>query len=644
MAEVYEMMMKLGLSGTAMADLTGVAQALGRMHTTVGSIGKGFEHWGIALGAVGSIIGGAMILGALERVVKEAKSFSDELIKIKGLGGPMAESVVSGGYQKEIFNLSNKVPLKVDDLSKLYGALYSVFGKEEAGQLMEPMAKFSWAQQFKKDFKGDAGKDMQDFIRSGELTGRFVDPETNKIDVETTKRFLDLSNKVMAATHGMVTPQTLLGMSKQGGFTMRHLSDEGFMSMAILAQAMGGPRAGTAYMSMMQQMGSGTMRKRTALGMEELGLLKPEEWSTDKGGGVIIKDEASKRLSKLMSHDPLDMIANLEEEFKKQGITDPEERARRVMRAFGRQTTQRMSGEEMTNYRQMLAERERMKGASSVEDLVKSISEGSITANLAALHNAWHNLNVAVAGPNSENVISVLKYLTDTINSLKQTVREMDPEIVKKIGITVAAVAAFMVGGGAATLLALLGPAGVIVGIVAGGAVIAATMIDWKKVEAEWATLLKVLQSHDVFDAVVKGLNSVMDSIKSFGAWLGSFSPFSKASAAPAIGSSGKDAFPEWMGRPSGPTGISPIPATPFKKSAFLGDNDVDNASIIPANFNPSTNRQINFRHETTMNVDGRTLAQVISDVLEDLYEHPTGSPSPDGLGQFRPQGNFSST
>ena len=48
--------------------------------------------------------------------------------------------------------------------------------------------------------------------------------------------------------------------------------------MAIMAQAMGGPRAGTAMLSLYNQVATGKMTKPAALGMQDLGLLGADEW------------------------------------------------------------------------------------------------------------------------------------------------------------------------------------------------------------------------------------------------------------------------------------------------------------------------------------------------------------------------------
>jgi hypothetical protein len=44
----------------------------------------------------------------------------------------------------------------------------------------------------------------------------------------------------------------------------------------------------------------------------------------------------------------------------------------------------------------------------------------------------------------------------------------------------------------------------------------------------------------------------------------------------------------------------------------------------IPINFNPNNERPVHIHNLTNLNIDGRLLAQAVSDRLEDLYSHPT--------------------
>lgn len=59
------------------------------------------------------------------------------------------------------------------------------------------------------------------------------------------------------------------------------------------------------------------------------------------------------------------------------------------------------------------------------------------------------------------------------------------------------------------------------------------------------------------------------------------------------------------------------------------------NESYVPMKFDPGTSRTKVTPISLSLNVDGRTLAQSISEQLEQLYEHATGAPSYNGQSHF---------
>jgi hypothetical protein len=82
-----------------------------------------------------------------------------------------------------------------------------------------------------------------------------------------------------------------------------------------------------------------------------------------------------------------------------------------------------------------------------------------------------------------------------------------------------------------------------------------------------------------------------------------------------------------------------------LQKQSFEGDSPFGGARLMPASFNPSNNKQpVIVKMTTDLNIDGRQLAQAVSEVLQDLYTHPTGPPQANGWDMFRSQGNFSDT
>jgi hypothetical protein len=587
--DVYKIGIALSMSSNHAAVLSALSSHLLGVHAKVNNLTGGFSRLKFAIGGALSVAAGFTILDTMVKLVDKTKEYSDELVKLERLGGPMAAAVNSGAMAGRAFDISQRVPMKVTDLLKIPGATYSIIGEKESMAAWEDLAKLSWVLQSDKNYKGDPGKDVQALLRAGEMSGRFTDADGN-IDIDRLKKFLDTSTRIIAATHGMVNPQSMLGMAKQGGFTLRGLSDEGYYSENIMAQAMGGPRAGTALLSLWQQMAGGTMLSRSAKGLEDIGLLKSNEWENDHGR-VILGKEASQRLTKLIGKDPLDFAANIVGNLKERGITDQEEQMRYVMRALGRQTTQRYTAEMVNNFHQMLAERERMMGGMGAGESFGLINSKSVGANMEGLSNAWNNLLTAVAGPNSENVIKVLQSLTGVLNSMQKVVVGMDPSTITTLAAGIGALGLALTGGGAVALLAALGPAGwIAVGL---GLLIAAA--------AKWGP--------DILKNVYAGLEGLADAANRFVQWLAGLIEKVKG----LIGNSQLGIDPGGSFTSPGKTG------KPAKKVMF--EPGVGGMQAAPISL--------------SLSIDGRTLARAVSDQQDALYRYETNSPAFNGSGRF---------
>jgi hypothetical protein len=577
----YKVAIALSMSSNHNALLAGLSSQLLGVHTQVNKLTGGFNRLKIAIGGALAVTGGMAILKTMEALVDKTKEYSEELVKLERLGGAMGQAATSGEITKRAFDISQRVPMKVTDLMKIPGATNSLLGKDMSMALWEKMAQTSFV--MGKHGSGDTGTDLNKLIRAGELSGRFTDPATGLPSQEKIEHYLDMSTKIIAATHGMVNASTLLQMSQQGGVALRSLTDEGFYTQAIMAQAMGGHRAGTAYLSLWQQMAGGTMFKRTAEGMQDVGLLGKDEWKTDHGR-VILGTEASQRLTKLIGKDPLDLAANLVERFKTQGVTDPMEQMRLVMRALGRQTTQRYTAEEVANFHQMIAERERMKEGYGNKDSFGAMMNKDVAANMLAVKNAWDNLLMAVAGPQSEGVIKVLQGLTSVFNSMQTSILGMNPETITNLAMGIGILGAALVGGGAIAILAALGPVGwLVTGLLALGGALTAF-------------------GPQVLDAVKRAFDGMGAAIYSaIKHELGSvFSFFTSPSNVPGYG--------------MGPSGA------PKTNMFHPGARSAHKSNII-----------------LNMNIDGRPLAQAVGEQLDLLHEHATGAPSYDGEQRYLP-------
>ena len=604
--DIYKISIALAMSSNHSAVLGALSSQLLGVHARVNQLTGGFNRLKLAIGGALAATAGVALLDTMGKIVEKTKDYSDELAKLRTLGGGIANAAASGALSRRAFDIAQRVPMTVTDLAKIPGSAYSILGYEDADKMWEPLARFQWSLQNQSGFKGDAGEEMGKFLRSGELSGRLTDPTTHKAAIEELQRFLDLSTRVMAATHGMVTPSTMLGMAQQAGFSMRGMTDEGFMNMAIMAQAMGGPRAGTAMLSLYNQLATGKMTKPAALGLQSLGLLGENDWHSDHGH-VVVNPEAARRLGALLGKNPMDFVAGLYDALEKQGVTDPEEQKRRVAEALSRQTSQRFTTEMMMNREQMAAERERMAQGLGSDASFGIFNNQSVTANLEALQNAWTNLLTAVAGPNSQNVISLLQSLTGWINYATKSVNEMNPETLSNAGRGLAALGAVFTGAGAAAMLAAIGPAGWLIGGLAGLAVVLANP-DLKNAllsyPEQWLKPVK-----DFFlnmqNTILSGINAMSDAV--FNAL--------------------KSMWDKIVGYISGFGG--------GKGGDFKKDLDDANKLYVPNRFVPGERAPRAQPIALSLNVDGRTLAQAISDQLESLYNFSTGAPSADGVGRF---------
>ena len=578
MAIDYRIAVALAMSSNHNMVLGALARHLLLVHTSVGQLTGSFNRLKLAIGGALAIGAGIEILHVLTKLVEKTKEYSDELVKLEALGGAMGPAVRSGDITKRAFDISQRVPMKVTDIMKIPGASYSILGLEDSEKMWEQLARFQFVMGAQHGFKGDAGQDLQKFLRSGELGGRLTDPTTHKAAVEELQKFLDLSTKVMAATHGMVTPSTLLGMSQQAGFSMRGMTDEGFMNMAIMAQAMGGPRAGTAMLSLYNQVGTGKMTQAAARGMQDLGMLGGDEWRTVRGGGVQVDDAAKARLGKLLGKNPMEFVDQIYENLEKQGITDPEEQKRRVAQAMSRQTSERFAIEMMMNREQMKAERERMGMGLGSEESFSLWKDKSVGANLEALKVAWENLQMAVAGPNSGAVIQALQALTGTFNSMQRIVTGTDPKVLVAVGEAVAAIGIALVAMGGVTLAVLGGLPALLTAFAA--AVVALAAMNWDKLSVGFGYL----------NAGIDGLIKLLDKISH--PW---------------------EFFGGEKGTSPGKTG------SPFK----------------PTSFDPGTSQPKATQTAFSLNIDGRMLAQTVIEQMESLTEHATGAPAYNAQSHF---------
>jgi hypothetical protein len=297
----------------------------------------------------------------------------------------------------------------------------------------------------------------------------------------------------------------------------------------------------------------------------------------------------------------MDFVDEIYKNLEAQGITDPEEQKRRVAQAISRQTSERFVTEGMMNRGQIHDERERMAQGMGTQDAFNTFGNESVTNNMKAMSNAWDNLLIAVAGPNSQNAIAVMKSLTGAINSVTAYVNTLDPSTITNLAAGIAALAVVLTGAGMVAIIAALGTAGwIAAGILAVGFAAAKWGPDvfkgvWSTLEGAAALLTQAL------NGITSAISGFIDQIMAL------YHRVTGSSALPAP-QTAPNAYGNW---------------TPAQKLA---------AGIAPVSFNPANDTQRSMQASFSLNVDGRALAQTVIDHLESIYGMPTAGASADGM------------
>jgi hypothetical protein len=574
----YKIAVEILLAGGLAQALTGVAAQMTGLHGQVGQINAAFKGWGSTLAIVAGAAGVGLVVKGIEDIFESTKKLSHELAQIEKMGVNPAQLA---GVRAGALGVTRNVPgVTETEALAMYGQTYSIMGHDEALKAMGQLSQFP---QILGNTTGDyeaANKSVYQMIRSADLIGQLSDPTTKQLDPERLQKFLDIATKVALATHGQIGPQQWLGLARQGGPSLRGLTDEGLISQAIVAQAMGAQRAGTASMSLMQQFAGGTMFTRNAAALQEHGLLQEGEWSKS-GGRVVLTDAASKRLMDLIKRDPLEFVQNLMKDYAAKGITSPDDQIRAVFRDFGRQTTQREVADIMLNIQQMLSERQRIVSALSGGGAFNVQNLHDITQAVHDVSAAFENLRLAIGGPQSDRIAAGINAIASAASGITEVTRAI---AASGLGDIVALFAKALPGiGPLTTLINALGWVG---------------------------TQSAALQS------AAASIHSFFDAIESLIRRVGSL-------------------LPGWATThgPTGPvpdTGLGGLPNPDLRRDTSPGLQDYFGGKKM--NFVPPSRSQPIIHTTAELKLDGLTLARAVEDRIAQDHEFPDSADAANGV------------
>ena len=228
-----------------------------KAHATAGNL--------MMAGAGASTVGAATAV-PVSLAVHEAKRYSTEMQRMGalGLGDKMSGDAIKFSKGMKTFGTS-----ALDNLQLMRDAM-TVFADEHHAEMVTPtLAKMKFANtaMYGEEKGADNERKFMDMLKVIELRGGLA----NKQEFE---KQANIVQQVLTATGGRVGPEEWLNVIKTGGIAAKGMKDEAFYyQMEPLVQEMGGNRVGTALMSAYSNLYQGRTTKRSALKLEEFGLI-----------------------------------------------------------------------------------------------------------------------------------------------------------------------------------------------------------------------------------------------------------------------------------------------------------------------------------------------------------------------------------
>lgn len=589
MTDIY----RVGISLVAHNGISPILTALGgQMVALQGQatrIGGLFGGWGTALGVVGSILAAGAIAEGLAKIAKEGAKVNKELalMKISGMGSQEIDGSVSVAKAAAGRQLDTDL---VGNLKRIR-ELRAAFGDTEDAEKYLPFVNNARTVLDAMTGNSKVGDQIWELVKSGELKGLTQNPEQ-------FKSLMEGMVKANVMSGGKTTPADFFGAFKYGRSAM-YGWDEKFITQflpTLMQEYKGGGSGGTggpgnALMSMYAAIVSGTMKKSSAAELEGLGLLtdknyKPSPGSNlEKGGnGLGVTDTAG------FMRNPYQWVQDvLVPALKKKhgGEITQEQLLGDISRIFQVRTAQSIADLMAIQGKTIAGSQSRMEKDAHLQRLslpggleaeAEWLRKNDISTVLEALSKQFSNLGQVLGGPAMAPggpVVRALASLTEAFGKLGSIAGGPN------------ATAAFGVIG---TVVGALFNAGVKLGKFAldltgvSGVFSALANVPWERLQGAMTSFMSVLSGW------VDGIIGIMEKLKS---------AFGKAMGTPAVDEFGR----------------------PFQKSSFNPANTSIKAQPI----------------SLSLNVDGRTLAQTISQELEYLYEHATGAPSYDGSRRHIP-------
>ncbi|MDC8757498.1 phage tail tape measure protein [Janthinobacterium fluminis] len=271
----------------------------------------------VATAGAGATATGAVLAAPLVKGVSEAKHYQTEVGRVNalGLGDKVSAEAVAFARNMKTYGTS-----QLDNLQLMRDGMSAFADVHHAEMVAPTLAKMKFANRafFGEEQGVENERKFMDMLKVIELRG----------GLESKAKFEAQANivqQVITATGGRVGPNEWLNMIKTGGIAAKGLKDDAFYyQMEPLVQEMSGNRVGTSLMSAYQNLYQGRTTKRSALKLEEFGLIGDQsKVKHDKAGQVSFLNPGALLGADLFRENQFEWMEKiLLPQLAKKGITE----------------------------------------------------------------------------------------------------------------------------------------------------------------------------------------------------------------------------------------------------------------------------------------------------------------------------------
>lgn len=411
---------------------------------------------GLAIGGAVTAGIGTGMLSMLRGPVQEAIEYERAFARFKQLN---LGDAINADAQK--FTKGTKVfGASAIDLTNTLRDLHAVMGNyDEAKAIAPKFAQLSASNAILFNGKGQYDeREARAIMKVAEMRG-------GKNSLEAFWREVDIAQKFKSGTGGAVTGIDLQNFSMRAGTAMRGLGDDAFLKWEPLIQELGGSSAGTAFMSMYQNLVAGRTTMRAAGELMKLGLLDPKKVQYTSIGTIKRILPGALTNNDLAKSDMLGWIEKtLLPSLAKHGITAPDQISGAINDLLTNRTGSNVASISATQMGAILKNFGVNKNSMGVDETIANAQ--STTAGAAAdLAKKWIDLKIIMG----EAVTPALKTVVSGLTWFLETLRKY-PNLTKTLVIGFAGLAAALAFGGTVILLtAAFGGLKIVMGALAVG-------------------------------------------------------------------------------------------------------------------------------------------------------------------------------